>query len=337
MHLLVTGSNGFIGSAIVHAAHRHGWWVTGLGRHPGPKPINAAGDSWPDGYISADLTSPLRWNPEQQVDAVVHSAGMTAPWGSAEQYERINIGGTTHLLEWARAHGAPYFAFLSSTSVFARDVDQLGITENSPIIPDEEQLNWYSRSKAVGERLLERYPGKHAILRPPVVMGPGDPIMFPRLVEAAKAGKLPFFARPANNPVLVDLCDVDVVAEYTMRAVTRKVTGSFNLTNNEPVEFYPFLTDALGKLGLPAPAKRSSLAPMLAATKLAAVAANRLHSSKEEPMVTRFMISIMAWSKTFDISKTLAVLGKPFISQEESLARVIDWYHSSPQMTRGGY
>lgn len=77
MHLLVTGSNGFIGSAIVHAAHRRGWWVTGLGRHPGPKPVNAAGDSWPDGYISADLVEPLRWEPERPVDAIVHAAGMT--------------------------------------------------------------------------------------------------------------------------------------------------------------------------------------------------------------------------------------------------------------------
>ena len=65
--------------------------------------------------------------------------------------------------------------FLSSTSVYGDDFDNLGITEETPLAPN----NYYGISKLTGEQLLQlRFREVNdqslKILRAPLIYGPGD-------------------------------------------------------------------------------------------------------------------------------------------------------------------
>ena len=323
MHLLITGTNGFIGCALVRAAHRRGWQVTGVGRQESANPVWDTVDSRPDDYIRADLTKRFQLNTHP--DAVIHDAGLASPWAHPDSFLAANVGTTVRMMEWARAHSKLPFHFISSSSVFYRNTDQLGLTENSPIPPDDEQINIYSRSKAKAERLVRRYPGSWTILRPRAVFGPGDPVLLPRIADAAQAGRLPLFTRPGRAPVICDLTPVDVVAEYVIRAVETGATGTFNLTNGTPVELQEFLLGLLRRMGLPTPTRRLPVGVAMSLAKSAEIVSARWRDYRE-PLITRYGVSMFAWSKTFDVSHTRSVLGEPLLSIEQSIDQLVEWY-----------
>jgi nucleoside-diphosphate-sugar epimerase len=49
-----------------------------------------------------------------------------------------------------------------------------------------------------------------------------------------------------------------------------------------------------------------------------------------EPPITRFGVEVMAYSKTFDVSKALAAFGPPPISLEEGVRRFVAWQRAQP-------
>ena len=77
----------------------------------------------------------------------------------------------------------------------------------------------YSRTKRAGERLVEGYAGMSTIIRPRAVFGPGDTVLLPRLIAAARKGQLPLFTRPDGDDVQCDLTDVDTTAHAILTAV----------------------------------------------------------------------------------------------------------------------
>ncbi len=321
MRILLTGSNGFVGGNLASLLLRRGHEVVGLGRAPergGPV----------DEYIRHDLGAPLGWN--GSVDAVVHCAALASPWAAPAAFERANVDGTRHVVEWCRAHGRPPLVYVSSTSVYYRNEDQTGLHEGSPIPDDRAQINVYSRTKRIGERLVEAYEGDFAILRPRAVFGPGDRVLFPRILRAARAGRLPLIRRPDGRPVRGDLIYVENLSHYIASVLERGFTGVLNLTNAEPVDLQAFLLGVLERLGYPAPRRQ---VPLGLAMTLAGVSEwiSAVFLGYREPPVTRFGVSVFAYDKTFDVRRCLDELGPPPFSLAEGVERLTaDWERGRP-------
>jgi len=309
----VTGSNGFVGGDLAAFLSRRGHHVVGLGRSP--EPSAAVGE-----YLRRDLGEPLEWG--GAVDAVVHCAALAAPWARPAAFECGNVEGTRHVVDWCRGHGLPHLVYISSSSVFYRNEDQLGLHEGSPIPEDREQINVYSRTKRAGERLVEAYEGAAAILRPRAVFGPGDRVLFPRVLRAARAGRLPLIRRPDGRPVLGDLLYVENLSHYIGAVVERGVTGTLNLTNAEPVDLQAFLLGVLERLGYPAPRRQ---VPLGLAMTLAGLSEwiSAVFLGYREPPITRFGVSVFAYSKTFDVRRCLELLGPPPVSLAEGVERLV--------------
>lgn len=330
MRLLVTGSNGFIGGRIVAQARERGWTVAGLGRQPdAAHPV--------DHYARVDLTdadaldvslasvlTAFRGPP----DAVIHAAALASPWAHPAAFEAANVGATRHVADWASRHDVPHLVYVSSSSVLYRRADQLGLTEASPIPADAAQINVYSRTKRVGERLVEGYAGMSTIIRPRAVFGPGDTVLLPRLVAAARKGQLPLFTRPDGDDVQCDLTDVNTTAHAILTAVERSVTGPINVTNGEPVQLYPFLLGVLDRLGVPVPRRRVPVRVAMAGAGLAEVVSARFLGYREPP-ITRFGVAMFAWSKTFDIARQRDTLGPPLVPLDEAVERLVAWWRDS--------
>jgi 2-alkyl-3-oxoalkanoate reductase len=315
VRILVTGSNGFVGRAVVADADARGWEVVGLGRQAVPAaPVHR--------YVRHDLAGPLRTDDIGPVDAVVHAAALASPWAPPRAFVAANVDGTRTIVRWAAANGAPPLVHVSSTSVLYRDADQTGLTEDSPVLPDDQQINVYSRTKAVAERIVARYPGRTVVVRPRAVFGPGDTVLLPRIIAAAERGALPVLEPAGGPPVVVDLTVVGTVARYVNEAVAREVFGVFNLTNGEPVELYPFLTDVLTRLRVDVRPRRVPVwVAQRAADAAELVSATMLGWS--EPALTRFGVHVLSRSTTFDVTKTLSTLGEPAVSIADGVEALV--------------
>ncbi len=292
------------------------WRTTGLGRRAVPQVD----------YAIHDLTSPLPDTFGPPVDVVIHAAARSSPWGRWQDFERQNVQATRHIIDYCLRHGRPRLIFLSSSSVYYRPGHQLNITEDTPF--PEKPVNHYAATKRHAEELVKGYPGEWVILRPRAVFGPGDTVLLPRVLEAARAGRLPLLNAP-GGPAVGDLIYIDNLVDCIVRAATdSQIHGCINLTNNEPVVIQDFLLEILRRLDIPPPRRSVSVRnAMIGAGLLEWFYAWCLPG--REPPITRFGIHVFSYSKTFEVSRMLQTMGPPRVPLAEGVERTVAWVRAS--------
>jgi nucleoside-diphosphate-sugar epimerase len=314
--ILITGASGFVGGSFCRRfGARPDLEIRGIGRRAADLP----------GYLRADLTQPLQldWRP----DVVIHAAARSSPWGTPRDFHEQNVVATRNVIDFCESRQVPRFVYISSSSVFYRERDQLGLTETSPVGPDF--VNDYARTKYEGEQLARDFSGSWAIVRPRAIFGPGDTVLFPRILRAARAGRMALIERP-DGPAVGDLIYIDSLSDYLLRAaLDSEITGDFNLTNGEPVEIQRFLLRIFEELGLARPTRRISRdRALLVASMIEGL--YKLFALRSEPPITRFGVGVLGFSKTFDVSKCLRVLGPPSVSLEDGVRRFVTWQQQQP-------
>ena len=312
MTILVTGASGFVGGAYMQRVQgRAGLLLHGIGRRRLEIP----------NYTAVDLSRPfdVPFDP----DVVVHAAARASPWGTRADYQRQNVEATRQVIDFCTRRGRPRLVYVSSSSVFYREGHQFGMTEESPIGPTF--VNDYAATKYEGECLVRAYPGEWTIVRPRAVFGPGDTVLFPRVLRAATRGMLPFIDT-GSTPAVGDLIYIDTLCDYLHAAVLspQATRRALNLTNNQPVAIWPFLLEIFERLGLPRPTRRVSFRTAMLAAR-ASEAIFRVLRLPGEPPITRYGVGVFAWSKTFDVSRALETFGPPSVSLQEGVERFVAW------------
>lgn len=311
MRILITGASGFIGGALMRRAGSYpGVALLGLGR----RALTLAD------YRSVDLSRPF--DVDFRPDVVIHGAALASPWARRSEYLRHNVLATRNVIEFCKTHGCPRLVYLSSSSVFYRDKHQYGITEESPIGPTF--INDCAATKYAGEELVRDYDGEHVVLRPRAVFGPGDTVLFPRILGAARRGRLPRLV-PEDGSAQGDLIYIDSLCDYIMAAASQPIrAAAYNLTNAQPVVIQDFLNDILSRLDMRPPTKAVKVKTALrAAAWLERV--YRLAPFLGEPPVTRFGVSVFAYSKTFDVGLALRDFGPPSVGLTDGVDRFVAW------------
>lgn len=113
VRLLVTGSAGHLGEALVRTFRERGDDVVGLDRRPSPF-TDVVGSIVDPDCVAAAMAG---------IDAVLHTATLHKPHvvtHTRRQFVDTNVTGTLHLLEEAVARRVGAFVFTSTTSVFGR-------------------------------------------------------------------------------------------------------------------------------------------------------------------------------------------------------------------------
>jgi nucleoside-diphosphate-sugar epimerase len=212
--------------------------------------------------------------------------------------------------------------YVSSSSVFYRPGHQLDLTEDSPIGP--RFVNEYAATKYRGERLVTEYPGDWIVVRPRAVFGPGDTVLFPRILAAARRGRLPLFVGDGPPP-RGDLVYIDTLLDYLFVAATRReLSGFYNVTNNAPVVIQDFLLDIFARLGLRAPSRRVSVRAAFRIAAVTEVVHSLLHLPGEPP-ITQYGVGVFAWSKTFDVRKSVRDMGPPSVALADGVESFLEW------------
>ncbi|MFK7891010.1 MAG: NAD-dependent epimerase/dehydratase family protein [Granulosicoccus sp.] len=112
MRVLVTGSSGHLGEALMRVLGQHpDLLLTGLDIKPSAF-TNAVGSVHDAGFVNTCMAG---------VDVIYHTATLHKPHvatHSKQDFFDVNVSGTLALLEAAVAHGVSRFIFTSTTSVF---------------------------------------------------------------------------------------------------------------------------------------------------------------------------------------------------------------------------
>jgi dihydroflavonol-4-reductase len=188
--VLVTGSNGFIGSVVVRALLREGYRVRCLvratsrtGRIDGLPVERVVGDVCDAESLRAAMPG---------CDSVVHLAGISR-WTEihSPRMERVVVGGTTNVLEAARATGGPRTVFVSSAVTVNGSAQPIVHTEASRSSLDLDRYV-YARAKREAEARCRRATADGlpvVIVNPGEVYGPDDTdlVTAANLVDFAKS------------------------------------------------------------------------------------------------------------------------------------------------------
>jgi nucleoside-diphosphate-sugar epimerase len=150
MTILVTGSSGHLGEALVRTLRNRSHDVTGMDLLPSNF-TDLVGSISDRGFVEAGVRGH---------DAVLHTATLHKPHvatHSRQQFIDTNITGTLNLLEASEAAGVGGFVFTSTTSTFGRasrppaGAPAAWITEDVRTIP----RNIYGVTKTAAENLCE--------------------------------------------------------------------------------------------------------------------------------------------------------------------------------------
>ena len=204
--VLITGAGSYVG----------GWVRKRLEREPERFSVEEL-DVQDDAWRSFDFSS---------FDSVFHVAGIahvsTDP-SMETLYYQVNRDLAVEVGKRAKAAGVPQLVFMSSSIVYgdSSSRDEGPITREAPANP----ANFYGRSKLEAEEGLQRLADERfgvAILRCPMIYGPGCKGNFPTLAKIAR--RLPIFPEVRNKRSVLY---VENLAEFVAQVVDRGLSGMF--------------------------------------------------------------------------------------------------------------
>ncbi|MFO0822884.1 MAG: NAD-dependent epimerase/dehydratase family protein [Gemmataceae bacterium] len=322
MKALVTGGGGFLGGEVVRLLRQRGDAVRSFTRTAYPW-LDELGVEQSLGDL-ASLEAVER--AVEGCDIVFHVAAKAGVWGRYSGFFSTNVTGTENIIAACKKHGVRKLVYTSTPSVVHSGGDIEGGTEALPY-PKHFEAH-YQATKALAEKAVLAANGPELAtiaLRPHLIFGPGDPHLIPRVVMAARAGKL---RRIGSRPVKVDVTYIDNAAAAHINAADKLDIGSpcagkaYFISNDEPVELWGFIDRILAEAELPPVSRRVSAWKARLAGRVFEWLYWGLRLSGEPPM-TRFVAGQMSTSHWYDISAAKRDLGySPTVSVDEGLRRV---------------
>lgn len=317
--ILVTGATGFLGSHVLAGITAAGMPVLAVGRQSGRSAaLAAAGHA----VVRQDLVSafePTAHPAFGEVEAIIHCAALSAPFGRLADFERDNVAATRNLVNFARRNGVRRFVHISTPSVYFAYRDQTNVQEDTPLPPP---VNHYARTKRLAEQIVLAVPEIGPIvLRPRGIYGEGDRALLPRLLRAARKRALPLFREGKAG---IDLTHVDDVVDAVLAALSAPDGAQgeiFNISGGEILPVRRIADEACARAGITAKWRRMPLAPAMLAVGLMEAGAALL-PGRPEPPVTRYGLGLFAYVQSLDISKAARILRwKPNVPFEIGLDR----------------
>jgi nucleoside-diphosphate-sugar epimerase len=301
----VTGGSGFIGGALVRRLVHEGWAVRALARSEGSAARVAELGAVP---VGGDLDDAAAMGAGARgCDVAFHCAAHLGDWGSPEEFERGNVGGTRHALAACRRVGVRRFVHVGTEAALLAGGPLVAVDERAPLRFDSPAL--YSATKARAEEavLNAGHDGfETVVVRPRMVWGPGDTTILPQLAELVRSGG---FAWIGGGRHLTATTHVDNAVEGLILAAGRGASGGvYFVTDGPPIRFRTFVERLLATRGL-TPPDRSVPAPLARAAAAACEAAWRALPLPGRPPLTRLAVWLASLEATIDISRAREELG----------------------------
>ncbi|KSU66399.1 NAD-dependent epimerase/dehydratase family protein [Arthrobacter sp. NIO-1057] len=324
--VLVTGASGMLGGAVAQLLRDKGHHVRTFQR----RASTGASDEVQGSLTNQEAVA----RAVESMDAVIHLAAKVSFTGHWQEFVDTNITGTNNLLTAARSAGIRDFVFVSSPSV-AHFGDALAGAEAGTANPQLAHGH-YARSKAAAELdalAADSEDFRVTAIRPHVVWGPGDTQLVERVIQRAKAGRLPLLDHGA---ALIDTTYIDNAASAIVRGLERMDHAhgrALVVTNGEPRPVGELIAGICQAGGAPAPKLNvpgwlaRGAGSVIEKVWLAAGSKGLVH---DEPPMTRFLAEQLSTAHWFDQRETHKVLDwKPVVSIDEGIAKLRAHYSTS--------
>ena len=311
-NVLVTGAAGFIGSHAAEALIEQGYNVIGADNF-----CDFYDRSWKEMNLQSIQGAPGKLEVEEiditdgvaidrlvgltRPKAILHLAAMAGVRPSIEQpayYARVNVEGTTHLLQAAVKHKVGKFLFASSSSVYG-NAAKVPFSEADAV---EEPISPYAATKRAGELICytfwHLYKLPVACLRFFTVFGPRQrPDLaihkFTRLISRGEP--IPFFGDGSTSR---DYTYVEDIVSGIRAALERcERYRVYNLGGSDPVTLKQLIEELERAIGKPA-------------------------------IIDRRPAQLGDVERTYaDLTRSTAELGyKPKVALPEGLKRFVEWF-----------
>ena len=192
--ILVTGANGFVGSALIERLVAQGVPVRAAVRAPAAAAFLRAGYPQADAAVVGEVGPATAWRDALVgVDAVVHLASRVHVMRETEPdplraFRSVNTKGSIALAHAAATAGVKRFIYLSTVKVIGERTESKPFSDASILQPTDP----YAISKQEAEAALFRIESETGmgvtVLRPPLVYGAGVKGNFLRLLNWVRAG-----------------------------------------------------------------------------------------------------------------------------------------------------
>lgn len=318
--VLVTGGTGFTGGHLCRRLVAEGYQVRTLVRETSHyQDLQALGVE----LVFGDLGDRTSLAPAVAgVETVYHIAALFRPENVTRQdFWRVNVEGTRHLIEASMAAGVRRFVHCSTVGVHG-EIKQTPANEETPYAPGDD----YQESKTAGEKVVWQYMRESqlpiVIFRPAGIFGPGD-LRFLKLFRAIKQRR---FLMLGSGEVLYQLIYIEDLVEGILRCGTydNAPGNAYILTGAKPITLNQFVQEIADVVETPFTKLRLPVMPVYWAGYLCELLCKPLGIN---PPLYRRRVDFFRKTRSFDIAKARQQLSfTPATELKEALQLTADWY-----------
>lgn len=215
--IVITGAAGLVGqNLIARLQSRADLTIVGIDKHPTNTELLRA--KHPEiTVIKADLAKRGPWDDSfADADALVLSHAQIGGLDERE-FAANNVTATENVIDAMRRHHVPYFAHISSSVVHSRVDD------------------FYTRTKAAQESLVEAVAIPHVILRPTLMFGWFDRKHLGWLRHFMD--RTPVFPIPGDGKFARQPLYVGDFAAIIIASLDRRLTGAYDISGLEQIDY----------------------------------------------------------------------------------------------------
>jgi len=324
MKTLITGGTGFVGKALTHRLHGMSWDVTALGRNP--KILDELESQGIKTFQANIEKKELMMDACKDMETVFHCAAFPSPWGNFEKFYRTNVIGTRNVVQACLENKVKRLVHVSTPSIYFDYDSRMNVKEDDPL---PEPISNYASTKLLAEEEIDKgfANGLPVIsIRPRAIFGPGDTVIFPRVIPRLKSGRLPIIGDGEN---VVDLTYIENVVDALVlcaESPSNTLGKKYNITNDEPVKIWQLINRICSELNLPHPKRKVSQRVVHMAGGFLEFLFTLIPTHPEPPL-TRLSVMVMSNSTTLDITAAKNELGyKPRVSVDEGVELFLKWW-----------